>query len=116
MFSTGKPVQAPLSTDEVRTSRKFSGDGIMALAVKGKALLTLREKTLAFMTARMKAKKPIAIYQCPICDASIAAAQPRKDEANSRGCWDSLRTCTNCGGVHFAAVYPDGSYRWSYSE
>jgi len=72
-------------------------------------LTQLKTDTLAYLARWKKGGKKIATYLCPLCDKVVMTTQPSKNLcAEGRSYWDSAKTCYECGGVFWIAVYVSG--------
>jgi hypothetical protein len=78
------------------------------LKLTTRKLNKLRREHNAFM-AKMKHKT--TTWVCPACGFKNKTIYPTKEEVDSRGFWDSLKTCVGeqCGCFSMVTVYPDKS-------
>lgn len=59
----------------------------------------------------------ITFYKCNGCNCLQKTAQPRKDQVQSKGYWDSATLCIGCGHMNFVSIYPSGLTRsWSLEK
>lgn len=43
------------------------------------------------------------------CDSVIETPQPTKEQVGSKGYWDGMKECPECGTHNFVKVYPNGA-------
>lgn len=72
------------------------------------SLEELRAATAAFNKKWTVRGGRLTTYCCGHCQQRIETRQPRRQDVGPRGFWDSMTTCTGCGGLNFVTVYPDG--------
>ena len=72
--------------------------------------LTLVEKKKyeQYLKRWVKDGKKLTSYVCPHCLKGVATPQPTEDLVSSKGYWDSVKVCVNCGKLSFLKVYPNG--------
>lgn len=71
----------------------------------------LRIKRVAhnsYIRYERKRGKEIGTWECEHCGDTNETVIPTPDLVNERGCWDSAKTCVECGELSFVQVYPDG--------
>jgi len=75
-----------------------------------KQLKTLRKRYVDFMREyKSKPNNKVAIYNCPECFKDIETIRPRTDQVDKPGgCWDSAKSCPECGEVSWVKVWPSG--------
>jgi len=49
-----------------------------------------------------------AFWFCDHCNSSIETTRPQRKDVHPGGCWDSLKTCTNCGNFSMVQVFSSG--------
>lgn len=74
--------------------------------MKPKELAKLKDDCIAYNKKWSESKKPLKIYDCPCCGKPIQTPMPTRKLVDSRGYWDSLTTCYECGDVYFIVKYP----------
>lgn len=57
----------------------------------------------AFIQRYKAAGKPLAAYNCPVCDFQIETPKPKPGDV-----YDSLTLCPECDRVHYKVVNSDG--------
>jgi hypothetical protein len=72
-------------------------------------LESLRQKDAAYLERWRRSGGETTKYTCRHCRHKIVTPKPAMEDVASKGYWDSLKTCTGCGGLNFVLVYPDGT-------
>lgn len=71
-------------------------------------LTHLKEQTLAYL-AKWKTKGgKTGGFFCPHCNCGNETTVPGKKDVSSKGYWDALTTCYECGGLFMTFRYPGG--------
>lgn len=74
--------------------------------MKKQQLKKLKEEVLLYNEKWKAGNKPLRIYDCPVCGKPNQTPMPTSDLVSSKGYWDSLTTCYECGNPYFIVKYP----------
>lgn len=76
--------------------------------LEGNELKKLQKSVAKTHANAKKSGRPFTEYECPHCKQQIETPQPLMNAVGTKGHWDSMKTCTNCGQFNFVRVWPDG--------
>lgn len=71
-------------------------------------LLKLRDEMRVFWSKQRASGRKFTAYYCNFCRRMQPTDCPNPQDTGSKGYWDSLTTCTGCGGLNMVLVWPMG--------
>jgi len=69
---------------------------------------TFKEEMKGYLKKWEASGNKVTSYVCQHCKKKIKTPQPTKKLVDSRGYWDSMKKCYECGGFNFVLIYPTG--------
>lgn len=73
-----------------------------------KTLSKLKTQTLTWLENWENKGGKVSGFFCPHCGKLNKTTMPTKKDVCSKGYWDSLTTCYECGGLFMSYRYPNG--------
>jgi hypothetical protein len=69
----------------------------------------LKIQTLSYMDKWENKGGKVGGFFCPHCNQPQKTTIPNKKDVTSKGYWDSLTCCYECGGLFMSYRYPNGN-------
>lgn len=71
-------------------------------------LATLKADTLEWFAKAAGKGQTFTSYECCHCKKKITTPKPKKSEVTSKGYWDGMKTCYECGKPSYVRTFPNG--------
>lgn len=71
-------------------------------------MTSLKLATMAWIDKAKLKGMQFSTHTCPHCESKLETPQPTKKEVTSKGYWESMKTCYECGKPVFVKTWPTG--------